>query len=493
MIPALDATLTVTREKVTLTRTLLAASLAGAPERVLDVSGIDDVALVAPDEYLPGAVRLTCADGTVAVRFAPHQGAEAEFFAEAVRAAVRGETPADDAAAIPVPGLDCVVADVRLRDGNSGPVESVAVAEVADGVAGEEKEISDAAGLADALGSRVLVTHNAQLVLGELVRAGLISGPVSFGCTLALARAARLDPPAEDHTLSGLAEALGVQGEGPARVAGVLAGLARSFGHGGDVADLFHDRGLTLGEVRADGTVYPVLHDLSGAAVAAQRRALAGAGDGADSKTDSGAAAETAKSSGSRAKSSGDSTAGAADTGASAAGAEAGSGSGTAEAETSNAVQEALISTAELSATARNESSGSGKGGKSGKSGGKKGGKSGGSRGPAPWAAVATPDTIPEPNPDADPEGVLFGENVTLTGDFEPFDKGQLWAGLAHHGAKIGKNVTKKTTILVVGSWASTTSKEKRARELQEKGQEIQIWPAADLLAALGLDEEPPF
>ncbi|WP_448853686.1 BRCT domain-containing protein [Corynebacterium frankenforstense] len=489
MIPALDATLTVTREKVTLTRTLLAASLAGAPERVLDVRGIDDVALVAPDEYLPGAVRLACAGETVAVRFAPHQGAEAEFFAEAVRAAMRGETPADDAAAIPVPGLDCVVADVRLRDGNSGPVESVALAEVTDGVVGEEREISDAAGLADALGSRVLVAHNAQLVLGELVRAGLLAGPVSFGCTLALARAARLDPPAADHTLAGLAEALGVQGEGAARVAGVLAGLARSFGHGGDVAGLFHDRGLTLGEVRADGTVYPVLHDLSGAAVAAQRRALTGA------EADSGAAAETsadsAKSSGSKAKGSGAAKAGGPDSDAG-----AGAGSGAAEADSSNAVQEALISTAELSATARNESSGSAKSGGSGRSGSKsggRGGKSGGSRGPAPWAAVATPDTIPEPNPDADPEGVLYGENVTLTGDFEPFDKGQLWAGLAHHGAKIGKNVTKKTTILVVGSWASTTSKEKRARELQEKGQEIQIWPAADLLAALGLDEEPPF
>lgn len=474
MIPALDATVSVTREKVTLTRTLLAASLAGAPECVLDVKGIDDVALVAPDEYLPGAVRLACAGETVAVRFAPHQGAEAKFFAEAVRAAMRDETPSDDAAAIPVPGLDCVVADVRLRDGNSGPVESVTLAEVTDGVAGAEREISDAAGLADALGSRVLVAHNAQLLLGELVRAGLVSGPVPFGCTLALARAARLDPPAADHTLSGLAEALGVRGEGAARVAGVLAGLARSFGHGGDVAGLFHDRRLTLGEVRADGTVYPVLHDLSGAAVAAQRRALAGGAADADSP----AATETAKSSGT--PKTGTPKADSQKAGA----ADAGSGSTAESTETasSNAVQEALISTAELSATARNESAGSAKSG-----------RSGGSRGPAPWAAVATPDTIPEPNPNADPEGVLFGENVTLTGDFEPFDKGQLWAGLAHHGAKIGKNVTKKTTILVVGSWASTTSKEKRARELQAKGQEIQIWPAADLLAALGLDEEPPF
>ena len=53
--------------------------------------------------------------------------------------------------------------------------------------------------------------------------------------------------------------------------------------------------------------------------------------------------------------------------------------------------------------------------------------------------------------------------------------------------------MTKKTTILVVGEWASMTSKEKRARELMEKGQEIEIWPADKLLDILGLNEQPPF
>ena len=116
-----------------------------------------------------------------------------------------------------------------------------------------------------------------------------------------------------------------------------------------------------------------------------------------------------------------------------------------------------------------------------------------GGRGPAPWQSVATPDTIPEPNPDADPESPLRGEHVTLTGEFEPFDKGQLWAAIAEMGGQVGKNVTKKTTILVAGAWNTVTSKEKRARELQEKGQDIQIWDAAKLLHVLGLDEQPPF
>ncbi|WP_296147361.1 exonuclease domain-containing protein [uncultured Corynebacterium sp.] len=139
--------------------------------------------------------------------------------------------------------------------------------------------------------------------------------------------------------------------------------------------------------------------------------------------------------------------------------------------------------TALQSAAAAEEKSEPDENGSSGKSG----------RGPAPWQSVATPDTIPEPAVDADPKSPLYEQNVTLTGEFEPFDKGQLWDGIAARGGQVGKNVTKKTTILVVGEWASMTSKEKRARELMEKGQEIEIWPADKLLDILGLNEQPPF
>lgn len=117
----------------------------------------------------------------------------------------------------------------------------------------------------------------------------------------------------------------------------------------------------------------------------------------------------------------------------------------------------------------------------------------GNNRGPAPWQSVATPDTIPDPAVDADPNSPLYGQNVTLTGEFDPFDKGQLWDGIANQGGQVGKNVTKKTTILVTGEWATMTPKEKRARELMDKGQDIDIWPAEKLLNVLGLDEEPPF
>ena len=108
----------------------------------------------------------------------------------------------------------------------------------------------------------------------------------------------------------------------------------------------------------------------------------------------------------------------------------------------------------------------------------------------AKWDAAKTPDTIPDPNPDADPSGLLYQQRVTLTGDFAPYDKGFLWNKIAFAGANINKGVTKKTTILVAGPWDSVTSKEKRARQLQAEGQEIQIWSEKELFTALGLNPE---
>ncbi|MDO5098859.1 MAG: exonuclease domain-containing protein [Corynebacterium sp.] len=115
------------------------------------------------------------------------------------------------------------------------------------------------------------------------------------------------------------------------------------------------------------------------------------------------------------------------------------------------------------------------------------------------WAKAATPEVIPAANLEADPNHPLFGHNVTLTGDFEPFDKGLLWEKMAAVGATIGKNVTKKTTMLVMGPWDSVTSKQKRAEELIDKGQDIVMWQSAQLFDALGLsvedaaDDQPPF
>ena len=82
---------------------------------------------------------------------------------------------------------------------------------------------------------------------------------------------------------------------------------------------------------------------------------------------------------------------------------------------------------------------------------------------------------MPEANDEADIDGPIYGQTVCVTGDVEPYDKGEVWDMIASRGGVVAKNVTKKTTMLIVGEWPSVTSKEKRARELQSKGQELQI------------------
>src|SRR5699024_3486314 len=49
----------------------------------------------------------------------------------------------------------------------------------------------------------------------------------------------------------------------------------------------------------------------------------------------------------------------------------------------------------------------------------------------AKWDAVKAPEVIPEKNEDVYPYGLLFGQNVILTGDFAPYDKGRLWELIA--------------------------------------------------------------
>ncbi|WP_313770374.1 BRCT domain-containing protein [Corynebacterium anserum] len=104
----------------------------------------------------------------------------------------------------------------------------------------------------------------------------------------------------------------------------------------------------------------------------------------------------------------------------------------------------------------------------------------------APWSKVATPDEIPEANKDADITNPIYGHNVTVTGDVEPYDKSAVWNMIAQAGGTVAKNVTKKTTMLIVGQWATMTSKEKRARELKDKGQDLTIITFDEFLAMVG-------
>ncbi|MEL4183284.1 hypothetical protein MTQ17_08575 [Corynebacterium bovis] len=51
--------------------------------------------------------------------------------------------------------------------------------------------------------------------------------------------------------------------------------------------------------------------------------------------------------------------------------------------------------------------------------------------------------------------------------------------------------MTKKTTILVLGRWDSVTSKEKKAREYIDRGQDIALWTLDEFLDRVGAERRP--
>ena len=459
MIDAHGTTLTVDNDAVRIRYSGLAAALRGDDVNGEDIDAgslaeiaidsISDVEVQAPTALNPGWVRLHGADATV--RFSPNQQVQAQRFTDDVAAARAGESPAAGGVA----GLNGVALAIALANPEWDSVCRIQLTRLVDGIADEHRtwhirredfepdtveffgvsaeDVAGAPSFAEVLdevlafiGEQPVVAHNGYFQLSALRAAALADGlelpEISFGCTLALVRAA--EPELDDHGLAAVGKHFGLEAEldDASRTVGVLSALAQRAAHRGSLMEQFHAAEFTLG-VASSEPVVPVLWDRTGTG-----RALQAAGQ----------APEIA----------------------------GGAGTDFRDSDAPAEVTEEQIA----------EESGSGR-----------------RRGPAPWQSVATPDEIPEPNEAADPDNPLFGQHVTLTGDFEPFDKGQLWAGIADHGAQVGKNVTKKTTILVVGTWATKTSKEKKAEEYQAKGQEIEIWQTDRLLSVLGLDEEPPF
>ncbi|WJY97887.1 exonuclease domain-containing protein [Corynebacterium fournieri] len=464
MITAHGATLTVTNEELTLTPTSLAASLRGdSASRSVAIADIAGTTPTPGDAWTGSRVDIDAGAEALTVLFVPGDDQGPAQLLQLLDDAKRGDAPATSAVAgaAGIPGFSFVGFDVETANRRWGSICQIGLVKIIDGEEVDrvswlckppaslaqfeegnvaihgitEQDVADAPDVQDCIADMVtfvgdlpLVAHNAQFDASALRDACLACGidtpKMLFACTLAQARATKLD--VANHRLPTLAEHFGTSldnhhdaCEDAAACAGVMVGLARQAGHTGSLMSFVHDSGFTLGSID-ETRVTPVLRDRSGAGRAMQAQNAAQGGVAA-------AVGATAAPRGSN---------------------QAGPAKQTSQSKSSK---------------------------------------------PAPWQSVATPDTVPEPNPDADPNAPLYGEHVTLTGEFEPHDKGELWAKIAQQGAQVGKNVTKKTTLLVVGEWATVTSKEKRARELQDKGQDIQIWQAAKLFEALGLDEQPPF
>ncbi|PQZ99705.1 hypothetical protein CQ017_06840 [Arthrobacter sp. MYb224] len=97
-------------------------------------------------------------------------------------------------------------------------------------------------------------------------------------------------------------------------------------------------------------------------------------------------------------------------------------------------------------------------------------------------------------NADADPAGYLFGRVVVFTGTLQSMTRDTARQECARVGAIPEENTTKRTNVLVVGDidpsvlrpGSNLTGKTRKAFELQDKGQQIEVMTEDDFLRCLG-------
>jgi DNA polymerase III epsilon subunit-like protein len=98
-----------------------------------------------------------------------------------------------------------------------------------------------------------------------------------------------------------------------------------------------------------------------------------------------------------------------------------------------------------------------------------------------------------ELNPDADPDGYLNGRVVVFTGTLLSMTRQIAWDECSRVGAIAEKSTTKRTNVLVIGDvnpavlrpGSNLTEKARRAFELQDLGQDIEVMTEDDFLRCL--------
>ncbi|WP_229053460.1 exonuclease domain-containing protein [Aeromicrobium sp. Leaf350] len=98
-----------------------------------------------------------------------------------------------------------------------------------------------------------------------------------------------------------------------------------------------------------------------------------------------------------------------------------------------------------------------------------------------------------EANPEADPDGYLYGRVVVFTGTLTAMVRQQAWDEVVRAGGRPEENMTKRTNVLVLGSFnpgnlrpgADYSGKAQKAFALQSKGQQIELLTESDFLAVL--------
>lgn len=101
--------------------------------------------------------------------------------------------------------------------------------------------------------------------------------------------------------------------------------------------------------------------------------------------------------------------------------------------------------------------------------------------------------TAGEVNPDADPEGYLYGRVVVFTGALMSMTRQLAWDEVVRVGGLPQANTTKRTNVLVLGDFnpaslrpgADYSAKAQKAFDLQDKGQEIELMTEYDFLRVI--------
>jgi hypothetical protein len=97
------------------------------------------------------------------------------------------------------------------------------------------------------------------------------------------------------------------------------------------------------------------------------------------------------------------------------------------------------------------------------------------------------------PNPDANPDGYIYGRTVVFTGSLMSMTRQLAWNEVARAGGIQEKNTTKRTNVLVLGDFnpasvrpgAVLSAEAQRAFDLQDEGQDIELMTEADFLQIL--------
>lgn len=103
---------------------------------------------------------------------------------------------------------------------------------------------------------------------------------------------------------------------------------------------------------------------------------------------------------------------------------------------------------------------------------------------------------LPAANLEADPEHPLYGKSICFTGRLDGFTQGAAERIAADFGASVEDNVTKRTTLVVVGQFspahlragAVLSNKASKAATLAARGQKIEILDEDAFLALINLD-----